>query len=56
MVAYTGLDRLYDWETRCKRRGERKGGEMSKKFVLVMKCNKNVNIPYCREYLSVNTG
>ena len=56
MVAYTGLDRLYDWETRCKRRGERKGGEMSKKFVLVMKCNKNVNIPYGREYLSVNTG
>ena len=24
--------------------------------MLVMKCNKKVNIPYCGEYLSVDTG
>ena len=36
--------------------GEGKGGGMSKKNVLVMKCNKIVNIPYCGEYLTVNTG
>ena len=24
--------------------------------MLVMKCNKNVNVPYSREYLSVETG
>ena len=56
MVAYTGLDQLYDSETRWKQRRESKGGEMSKKNVLIMKCNKNVNIPYCGEYLSVKTG
>ena len=32
------------------------GGENVEKNVLVMKCNKNVNIPYCGEYLSVKTG
>ena len=26
------------------------------KNVFVMKCNKNANIPYCGEYLSVDTG
>ena len=56
MVVSTGLDRLSDLETRWKRMGEGKGGGMSKKNVLVMKCNKIVNIPYCGEYLSVNTG
>ena len=34
--------------------GER--GRNVQKNVLVMKCNKNVNIPYCGEYLSVKTG
>ena len=34
--------------------GER--GSNVKKNVLVMKCNKNINIPYYGEYLSVNTG
>ena len=38
---------------------EAEGGEERssnfKKNVLVMKCNKNVNIPYCWECLSVNT-
>ena len=29
-------------------------GGMSKKCV--SKCNQNVNIPYCGEYLSVNSG
>ena len=33
-----------------------KGEECQKKNVLVMKCNEKVNIPYCGEYLSVNTG
>ena len=35
------------------------GGERGmnvKKNVLVMKFNKNLNIPYYGEYLSVNTG
>ena len=35
------------------------GGEKQRnveKNVLVMKCNKNVNIPYCGECLLVNTG
>ena len=35
--------------------GERKGEECQKN-VLVMKCNKNVNIPYCGEYLSMDIG
>ena len=35
------------------RGGER--GRNVEKNVLVMKCNKNVNIPYCGEYLSVDT-
>ena len=56
VVAYTGVDRLYDSETRWKQWGEGKGGGMSKKNVLVMKCNKNVNIPYCGKYPSMNTG
>ena len=34
--------------------GER--GRNVEKNVLVMKCNKNVNVPYSREYLSVETG
>ena len=33
--------------------GERKECQ---KNVLVMKSNKNVNVPYCAEYLSVNDG
>ena len=38
--------------------GERegKGGKISTKNVLVMKCKKNVNIPYCGEYKSVDIG
>ena len=55
MVVCTGLDWLYDSETRWKQRGERKGGGNVEKNVLVMKCNKNDNIPYCQECLSVNT-
>ena len=35
--------------------GGLRGGRMSKK-VLVMKCDENENIPYSREYLSVNSG
>ena len=31
-------------------------GRNVKKNVLVMKSNKNVNVPYCAEYLSVNSG
>ena len=31
-------------------------GEECQKNVLVMKCNQNVNIPYCGEYLSLNSG
>ena len=38
-----------------KRSGGAGGGGMSKKM-FVMKCNKNANIPYCGEYLSVDTG
>ena len=34
--------------------GER--GSNVKKTVLVMKSNENINIPYCGEYLSVDTG
>ena len=37
-------------------RGTRNGKECQKKNVLVMKSNKNVNVPYCAEYLSVNSG
>ena len=55
MVAWTGLDWLCDLVTRWEHKGEGKGEEMSKN-VLVMKCNKNVNIPYCGECLLVNTG
>ena len=37
--------------------GERgTGRNVKKKNVLVMKSNKNVNVPYCAEYLSVNSG
>ena len=38
--------------------GERGTGRnvKKKKNVLVMKSNKNVNVPYCAEYLSVNSG
>ena len=32
------------------------GGRNVEKNVFVMKCNKNANIPYCGEYLSVDTG
>ena len=40
---------------------ERGGGSRGrkvelKKNVLVMKCNENDNLPYCGEYLSVNSG
>ena len=38
---------------------EAEGGERDRnveKNVLVMKCNKNANIPYCGECLSVKTG
>ena len=35
---------------------EGESGRNVEKIVLVMKCNKNVNIPYCGEYLSVDTG
>ena len=35
--------------------GERKGEECQKN-VLVMKCNKNANIPCCGKYLSVDIG
>ena len=35
--------------------GERKGEE-GQKNVLVMKCNKNANIPCCGKYLSVDIG
>ena len=31
MVSCTGMDQLYDSETRWKQRGEGKGGRMSKK-------------------------
>ena len=34
--------------------GER--GRNVEKNVLVVKCNKSVNIPYSGEYLSVDTG
>ena len=48
-----------DW-TSCmiKKRGGSGGGEERGRNVekLVTKCNKNVNLPYCGEYLSVNTG
>ena len=50
MVGRTGLDRLYDLETRWKQRGRGKGKKCQKN-VFVMKCNKNVNIPYCGQYL-----
>ena len=33
-----------------------KGEERSEKMVLVIKCNENINLPYCGEYLSVNPG
>ena len=49
MVMCTGLDWLYDSETRWKQReggGEERGKNVEKN-VLVMKCNKNDNIPYC---------
>ena len=36
--------------------GREEIGENVEKSVLVMKCNKKVNIPYCGEYLSVDTG
>ena len=41
-----------------KKRGGSGGGEEKGRNVekLVTKCNKNVNLPYCGEYLSVNTG
>ena len=32
------------------------GGRNVEKNVLVMKCNKNVKIPYYGEYLSVDAG
>ena len=35
--------------------GGEEGGRNVEKNVLVMKCNKNDNIPYCQECLSVNT-
>ena len=56
MVACTGLDWLYESETRWKQSGGGERGRNVDKNVLVMKCNKNVNIPYSRECLSVNTG
>ena len=61
MVVSTGLKGLYDSVTRWKQRRKGKGGEEwgcrnVEKNVLAMKCNKNVNIPYCEEYLSVKTG
>ena len=31
-------------------------GRRVKKRLLVIKCNENDNIPYCGEYLSVNSG
>ena len=31
-------------------------GRNVEKNVVVMKCIKNVNIPYCGEHLSVNSG
>ena len=37
-------------------RGGRGKGKNVEKSVLVMKCNKNIKIPYCGEYLSVKTG
>ena len=36
--------------------GREESGRNVGKNVLVMKCNKNVNIPYCLEYLSRKTG
>ena len=36
--------------------GREESGRNVVRIVLVMKCNKNVNIPYCGEYLSVDTG
>ena len=36
--------------------GGERGTEGMSKNVLVMKSNKNVNVPYCAEYLSVNDG
>ena len=50
MVAYTRLDQSWN-EKRC---GSRK--RKVEQRVLVMKCNKSDNLPYCGEYLSVNSG
>ena len=36
--------------------GKEESGRNVERIVLVMKCNKNINIPYCGEYLSVDTG
>ena len=36
--------------------GREESGRNVVRIVLVMKCNKNVNIPYCGEYLSVDNG
>ena len=46
-----GLDQLYDCEMRSNQTGRN-----VEKDVLVMKCNKSINIPYYVEYLTVNTG
>ena len=36
--------------------GREESGRNVERIVLVMKCNKKVNIPYCGKYLSVDTG
>ena len=50
-----------DWTTcmnekRCGSGGERRKWEECCKNCVSHECNKNVNIPYCGEYLSVDTG
>ena len=53
MVTFTGLDGCVIEKQVGSEGG---GGGNVEKNVLVMKCIKNVNIPYCGEHLSVNSG
>ena len=45
-----------DWTDRVIEKGGGSGGRKVKTRVLVMKYNENDNLPYCAEYLSVNSG
>ena len=48
-----GWWRKWDWTSRVVEKGDESGGRKVKKKGLVMKCNRNDNLPCCGENLSV---